>query len=376
MNRDKKVGLALAILLCSIVGAFFFREDSPRGAGPELKDPQKLDEAIAQRDRPPYSEADAATKPRAGSSRRTEDRAKGNSGDLPPWEVPQFLRPDSDTDTTQRGRVVGSRDPFDQSAENSNGPTTLSPPSDDNSPAVPIPLHNSEWDIASNDRTVDHKGHAGSSAAPKLRTHVVAVGDTLSSIAGKYLGTQARYLDIFQANKDQLKSPDDLKVGMKLNIPERNAEAKSSGSSRTTKVEPATTGSASKSTRPQVTSPTSKVTDKSNDASDSNSGIPAKKPKFKPSKTGPAIRRSAEADEPQAPLKSLTQIPPQDLLEIDEGILAELERDTEAVAIAQAPAKSTTVPRVAQAERDTGRPSETDSETATGDSDAAVTTPD
>lgn len=28
MHRDKKVGLALAILLCSIVGAFFFRDNA------------------------------------------------------------------------------------------------------------------------------------------------------------------------------------------------------------------------------------------------------------------------------------------------------------------------------------------------------------
>ena len=71
MHRDKKVGLALAILLCSIVGAFFFREDSPRGTAPELKDPKKLDEAIALRDKPPYPDADSSTKSRPNNSRRT-----------------------------------------------------------------------------------------------------------------------------------------------------------------------------------------------------------------------------------------------------------------------------------------------------------------
>ncbi len=352
MHRDKKVGLALAILLCSIVGAFFFREDSPRGNSPELKDPQKLDDAIALRDKPPYSEADSSTKPRAGNSRRTDDRAKGSTGDLSPWEVPEFLRSESDTGSAQRGKVNASKDPFDPNAWNSrsNEPTTLSPPSDDNSPAVPIPLHNSEWDIASNDNS-GHKGSAETSvASPKLRTHVVAVGDTLSSISGKYLGTQARYLDIFQANKDQLKSPDDLKVGMKLNIPDRNAEAKVTGSSRNTKVEPAATSNSAKPAHPQVMSPTSRVTDKTNDGAESGSGTPTKKPKFKPSRTGPAIRRSAEADEPHAPMKSLTQIPPQDLHEIDEGILAELERDT-----ATAP-----VSRIAQAERENELSSESD----------------
>ena len=319
MHRDKKVGLALAILLCSIVGAFFFREDSPRGTAPELKDSKKLDEAIALRDKPPYPDADSSTKSRPNNSRRTDDRPKG---DLPPWELPDFLRSDrqgsdSETGIAQRGKVNASKDPFDPNVWNSNEHTTLSPPSDDNTPAVPIPLHNSEWDIASKDNT----GHAGSPAAsPKRQTHVVAVGDTLSSIAGKYLGTQARYLDIFQANKDQLKSPDDLKVGMKLNIPDRNAEAKSngslsSGSSRTTKVEPAANGNTAKPARPSVNSPADKVSNKPNDAAESSSGTPITKPKFKPSKTGPTIRRSAEADDPQAGTKSLTQIPPQDLLD-------------------------------------------------------------
>jgi hypothetical protein len=181
-------------------------------------------------------------------------------------------------------------------------------------------------------------------------------------------------LDIFQANKDQLKSPDDLKVGMKLNIPDRNGEAKIGSSSRTVKAEPVTTGDTAKPSRLSTTSPTSKVSDKSSDATENNTGTSAKKPKFKPSKTGPAIRRSAEADDPQATTKSLTQIPPQDLLEIDEGILAELERDTEALAITEKPAMRKPVPRVAQADRDSELPAEPAAD-ATNEDDSAKTTP-
>ena len=44
-------------------------------------------------------------------------------------------------------------------------------------------------------------------------------GDTLSAIAKKLLGSANRYMDIFNANKDQLSDPDKIKVGQKLVIP-------------------------------------------------------------------------------------------------------------------------------------------------------------
>src|SRR2546425_7652523 len=142
MHRDKKVGLALAILLCSIVGAFFYREDSPRGGNaPELKDPQRLDAEIAQRDKPPYSEDDSSAKSRSGDTRRTNDHTKGAP---PPWELPDFLRNDSDRTTAQRGKINASKQTFDQNnaKSNSSEPTTLAPPSDENTPAAPIPRRN------------------------------------------------------------------------------------------------------------------------------------------------------------------------------------------------------------------------------------------
>jgi nucleoid-associated protein YgaU len=49
--------------------------------------------------------------------------------------------------------------------------------------------------------------------------HTVKSGDTLSAIAKKLLGSAGRYMDIFNANKDQLSDPDKIKVGQKLVIP-------------------------------------------------------------------------------------------------------------------------------------------------------------
>lgn len=50
-------------------------------------------------------------------------------------------------------------------------------------------------------------------------THTVASGDTLGTIAKHYYGNASRYTDIFNANRDQLSSPDVVQVGQVLNIP-------------------------------------------------------------------------------------------------------------------------------------------------------------
>jgi nucleoid-associated protein YgaU len=47
----------------------------------------------------------------------------------------------------------------------------------------------------------------------------VESGDTLSDISLKYLGSSARWREIFDANRDKLKNSDDLKVGMTLRLP-------------------------------------------------------------------------------------------------------------------------------------------------------------
>lgn len=65
-------------------------------------------------------------------------------------------------------------------------------------------------------------GSATPTGASSGTTHVVAAGDTLWSIAVKYLGDGSRSGEIVAANPDKLKSKDSmLKIGMKLRIPKR-----------------------------------------------------------------------------------------------------------------------------------------------------------
>ena len=339
MHRDKKVGLALAILLCSIVGAFFFRDDAPRNNGPELKDAPGLDQKIARGNaRGPYSETEART--RGTDPRRPADRLREG---FQQSDLPDFLRdnPAEGNPTTQRNRVTGSRDPSSNSDRlgNPSDFNTLTPPPQD-APARPIPLENSVWEpVASNDGQGVRRG--GTAVAPatsgQTRSHVVADGETLSSIAGKYLGSQARYQEIFQANRDLLKSPNDLKIGMKLTIPDRAETRSTSGQRGSPKADPTPTDRTVRTTPPINNSP-NRVTERSPEPAEP---ADARKPKFKPAKTSPAIRRTTDASDEESLGNQLSQVAPSDLLEIDEGVLAELERDLEPQ-VAEKPVEATT----------------------------------
>lgn len=57
------------------------------------------------------------------------------------------------------------------------------------------------------------------SKAPKASSYTAKEGDTLWSIASKYLGDGARAKDIFAANQDMMTDPSILKAGTKLRIP-------------------------------------------------------------------------------------------------------------------------------------------------------------
>lgn len=49
--------------------------------------------------------------------------------------------------------------------------------------------------------------------------HSVVSGESLSKISKHYYKDANKYMSIFDANKDQLTNPDNIKVGQKLKIP-------------------------------------------------------------------------------------------------------------------------------------------------------------
>ena len=62
------------------------------------------------------------------------------------------------------------------------------------------------------------EGAAGG-AGKESRTYIVQSGDTLSKIAKEYYGDANRYMDIYNANTDQLSDPNKIQVGQELIIP-------------------------------------------------------------------------------------------------------------------------------------------------------------
>jgi len=54
---------------------------------------------------------------------------------------------------------------------------------------------------------------------PRFVNHTVKRGETLGKIAKEHLGNFNLYTDIFDANKDQLRNPNDLRIGMTIKIP-------------------------------------------------------------------------------------------------------------------------------------------------------------
>jgi nucleoid-associated protein YgaU len=61
---------------------------------------------------------------------------------------------------------------------------------------------------------------SSTSAGAKAATYTVKPGDTLSKIAKEHLGDANAYMDIFNANRDQLSDPDKIKPGQVLKIPQ------------------------------------------------------------------------------------------------------------------------------------------------------------
>ncbi len=58
-----------------------------------------------------------------------------------------------------------------------------------------------------------------SSPAGGGRSHTVAKGDTLYKLARTYYNDQARWKDIYEANRSDLRDPNAIRVGQRLTIP-------------------------------------------------------------------------------------------------------------------------------------------------------------
>jgi nucleoid-associated protein YgaU len=75
------------------------------------------------------------------------------------------------------------------------------------------------------DIRVREAAHGGPAAPPApaaaaATTYTVQAGDTLSAIAKRFYGRANDYMQIFDANRDQLSDPDAISPGQVLKIPQ------------------------------------------------------------------------------------------------------------------------------------------------------------
>jgi len=74
-------------------------------------------------------------------------------------------------------------------------------------------------EMAGADKTITVKEELTSEIQVDTKEYIVQKNDTLSKIAAKELGRGHRWKYIYELNKDRIKNPDKLQVGMRLEIP-------------------------------------------------------------------------------------------------------------------------------------------------------------
>jgi phage tail protein X len=83
--------------------------------------------------------------------------------------------------------------------------------------AVPVQTGNRR--IAGKDKKV-HSNKSDTQTADIFKEYTVKPGDNLSRISKRFYGSSKYYKAIYNANKDHMKSESDLRVGMKIKIPD------------------------------------------------------------------------------------------------------------------------------------------------------------
>ena len=191
----------MGILLVGVVGALFFRNESVDPAyAMDAEREARLDEQLRDRDVNLYSE-DAESEGEQLSAQDQLDaimrRHSGGDGHVP---VP-VQHPDQ--------RRVEPADPVIEE------PLRFAPPEPEHEEVtqdIPEPTNREET-------TGRIEAPPANQKTGSFTEYVVQPGDTLSEIAQQQLGSQARYKEIFEANRDTMASPDQLRVGKAIRIP-------------------------------------------------------------------------------------------------------------------------------------------------------------
>jgi len=176
MDRGVKVALASCVLLGGVVVALVFPHQSPSakpatpGCSDQLVLRQQMGPQTARKAEPPRPQD--SSDPPAATQRATTILTPLDGGQPPPALAPDYPR--TETAIPSRwGDSVGIR--------------------------LPEARH----------------------ADPPVQSHKITDGDTLDLLAERYLGSADRSMEIYEANRDVLPSPDLLPIGTLLRMPPR-----------------------------------------------------------------------------------------------------------------------------------------------------------
>ena len=229
MNQDKKLGLALGILLVGTVAALFFRnEQELSNEVPQLHGAQEVDEVIDEGFGPrPYpSEPLQGAEINGGPQVELSGDPDHDLDHLPISPGSSQLFPHSEAADSTRPRhdafPLGPPDPVRITDVKPTNPTVPAP--------VPDQDPNAEWApiTPSSSQPQDSLGL-------EPETYRIQPGDTLTELARKFLGATHRFPEIYELNRDIMSSPDDLVVGKTIRIPRRQNTARTPNSSATTR---------------------------------------------------------------------------------------------------------------------------------------------
>lgn len=278
MTRDLKVGFALGVLLVGVVGALFFRRDNELPTPPALETAAEIDQEIAAKPHGPYmmgpEEFVEADEPSPAVP------AKLPKADVPAYEVPKFL---SDADRTEQERVlsgqgagapqaVGVTTPAGtdrRGAEASQGwqvgrsaPTKGIGGTTGKTVSKGVTLRDPLAEEESDDEIKLPAGDSSrGGASGGYQTYVTKPGDTLSGLAGRFLGNQGKFHELYEMNRDVLRSPNELPEGITLRVPAGRGGV--TGASGTGRVSPPTSSAGqgwetpSEASRPKSEKPVS-----------------------------------------------------------------------------------------------------------------------
>lgn len=197
MQTQTRIAIGLGVVVVVVAGYFFYNSSKP--APIELEEPTKDAERPQVTAASPPRDTKSAVQPKAEPPEWTW-RATAAEAEEPAatsLQLPKQVAAEPEQDINMQGEASGMGP-----AEASIGPRPATGERQEPLPVTRSPAVQPEV------------------PRPQMREHVVRAGDTFSSLAVEFYGSQ-RYTQYLIAANPQVSDPDVLRIGMKLKVPPR-----------------------------------------------------------------------------------------------------------------------------------------------------------